>query len=143
MAHRFKTVLPGLFGAALLLPGMASALPLLPPVSGTPGKVTPVAGFYCDLDGCRTFETRRRIYVEPPFYDGPGAYDDEPPVYRRPREGHRIWLEPPPPRRIYRDRILSRDHVRWCLDRYRSYNPATDLYLARKNVYRRCISPWS
>jgi hypothetical protein len=34
-------------------------------------------------------------------------------------------------------------HVRWCLNRYRSYNPRTDQYLAYSGYYRYCNSPYS
>ena len=33
-------------------------------------------------------------------------------------------------------------HVRWCLARYRSYNPATDRFLSTSGVYRVCRSPY-
>jgi BA14K-like protein len=33
-------------------------------------------------------------------------------------------------------------HAAWCLRRYRSYNPATDLYLGFDGYYHRCISPY-
>ena len=34
-------------------------------------------------------------------------------------------------------------HVEWCLDRYRSYNPRTDAFLAYSGRYKQCISPYS
>ena len=34
-------------------------------------------------------------------------------------------------------------HVNWCLDRYRSYNPNTDMFLAYSGRYKPCISPYS
>ena len=34
-------------------------------------------------------------------------------------------------------------HVAYCLGKYRSYNPATDTYLAYSGRYRRCRSPYS
>lgn len=34
-------------------------------------------------------------------------------------------------------------HVEWCLRRYRSYNPETDMYLGYDGHYHRCISPYS
>jgi hypothetical protein len=33
-------------------------------------------------------------------------------------------------------------HVNWCLDRYRSYNPATDRFLSYSGNYVRCNSPY-
>ncbi|MGR6432358.1 BA14K family protein [Rhizobium sp. PAMB 3182] len=47
---------------------------------------------------------------------------------------------PPPPRPApggYWNR-----HVRWCLDRYRSYNPRTNRFLSYSGDYRVCHSPW-
>ena len=32
-------------------------------------------------------------------------------------------------------------HVRWCLERYRSYNPATDTYVNYDGERRRCVGP--
>ncbi len=32
-------------------------------------------------------------------------------------------------------------HVRWCLSRYRSYNPRTDLWLGNSGKHYRCKSP--
>ncbi|MGI9374167.1 MAG: BA14K family protein [Hyphomicrobiales bacterium] len=34
-------------------------------------------------------------------------------------------------------------HVDWCLNRYRSYNPRTDTFLAYSGRYKPCISPYS
>jgi len=34
------------------------------------------------------------------------------------------------------------NHVRWCLNRYRSYNPDTDRFLAYSGRYKRCRSPY-
>ena len=33
-------------------------------------------------------------------------------------------------------------HVRWCLNRYRSYNPRTDLFKGYDGRYHRCRSPY-
>ena len=33
-------------------------------------------------------------------------------------------------------------HVRWCLNRYRTYNPATNRYHAGGGVYPACYSPF-
>ncbi|WP_346914282.1 BA14K family protein [uncultured Roseibium sp.] len=54
------------------------------------------------------------------------------------------WRRPPPPRygapppRYHR----SDAHVRWCLNRYRSYNPRTDQYLGYDGYYHYCRSPY-
>jgi hypothetical protein len=36
----------------------------------------------------------------------------------------------------------SNNHVRWCLNRYRSYNPRTDMFLGYDGRYHRCRSPY-
>jgi hypothetical protein len=33
-------------------------------------------------------------------------------------------------------------HVSWCLNRYRSYNPATNMYLGFDGMHHRCRSPY-
>ncbi|MBB4066427.1 BA14K family protein [Gellertiella hungarica] len=143
MLIRSKLAMAMALSLGILAPDMALSMPR-GVTAGDDSLVVKTGGIVCDLNGCRTYETRRRIYVEPPpppYYDDPYYYDD-PPVYVRPRVQRRIYVEPPP---VYRERVqvMPRAHVRWCLERYRSYNPRTDLYLARKNVYRRCISPYS
>lgn len=35
------------------------------------------------------------------------------------------------------------DHVQWCLDRYRSYNPRTNTWVSYSGRMRQCISPFS
>jgi len=34
------------------------------------------------------------------------------------------------------------DHVRWCLDHYRTYRPATDTFFVRPGVPARCVAPF-
>jgi BA14K-like protein len=36
----------------------------------------------------------------------------------------------------------GRSHVQWCLSRYRSYNPHTDMWLGNSGRYYRCNSPY-
>jgi hypothetical protein len=36
----------------------------------------------------------------------------------------------------------GRSHVQWCLSRYRSYNPRTDLWLGNSGRHYRCNSPY-
>lgn len=33
-------------------------------------------------------------------------------------------------------------HVRWCLNRYRSYSPATNTYIGYDGFEHRCVSPY-
>jgi len=39
-------------------------------------------------------------------------------------------------------RYSRRSHVRWCLNRYRSYNPRTNRFLGYDGRYHRCRSPY-
>jgi len=65
----------------------------------------------------------------------------------RPRYYYRDHYRPRP---YYRPRYErpryyyggGRAHVRWCLNRYRTYNPATDRYHAGRGIYRVCYSPY-
>ena len=56
---------------------------------------------------------------------GAGAYYDD------------DYYAPPPPARAYGNR-----HVRWCLDRYRSYNPRTNTWVSYSGRVNQCISPY-
>ncbi len=61
--------------------------------------------------------------------------------YWRPR---RVWVAP---RVVIRPgRVVVRRgynaHVNWCLGRYRSYNPATNLFVSYGGVYKVCRSPY-
>jgi len=69
------------------------------------------------------------------------------PRYKHRRPGFRFyfggywysnpWWSYSVPRRYYVNR-----HVEWCLGRYRSYNPRTDMYLGYDGHYHRCRSPY-
>jgi hypothetical protein len=69
------------------------------------------------------------------------------PRYKRRRPGFRFhfggyWYNNPwwfysVPRRHYGNR-----HIEWCLGRYRSYNPRTDMYLGYDGRYHYCRSPY-
>jgi hypothetical protein len=76
---------------------------------------------FCFGDGCR-YERRhyRRHYDR---YERPRHYR---PRYERPRYygGGR------------------NAHVRWCLNRYRTYDPGTNRYHAGGGIYRACYSPY-
>lgn len=57
----------------------------------------------------------------------------------------RVWIAPrvvirPAPRYVVRRGYNA--HVRWCLNRYASYNPATNTFLSYDGYYKRCISPY-
>ena len=61
----------------------------------------------------------------------------------RPPPPPRYYRPAPPPPPYYGPRALGRAHVNWCLNRYRSYNPATNRYLSSSGYYRICVSPYS
>ncbi|SFO25266.1 BA14K-like protein [Mesorhizobium sp. NFR06] len=46
------------------------------------------------------------------------------------------------PRRIYRTERLSRAHVQWCYDRYRSYRAWDNTFQPNYGPRRQCISPY-
>ncbi|MBD1546005.1 BA14K family protein [Labrenzia aggregata] len=74
----------------------------------------------------------------PPGWQYPPRYYDR--RYYDRRYYDRRYHDPryvPPPR--YR---RSNSHVRWCLNRYRSYNPRTDQYLGYDGYYHYCRSPY-
>ncbi|CAN7169716.1 BA14K family protein [Rhizobium sp. LjRoot30] len=61
----------------------------------------------------------------------------------RPHYGHRHYHRPRYySRDYYRPRHGYNRHVRWCLNRYQSYNPATNRFLTYGGAYRICRSPW-
>lgn len=100
--------------------GAAQAVPLAVPKVETKGVVTQAQ--YCYGYGCGWERPRyhRRHY--------------------RPRYGYE--------RRHYRPRYERRHyggrnaHVRWCSNRYRTYDPYTNRYHAGGGVYRMCYSPY-
>ncbi len=59
-----------------------------------------------------------------------------------------VWVGPRyvRPRVIVRPRVVVRPagnrHVRWCLNRYRSYDPGSNTYVTYDGDVRRCISPY-
>jgi hypothetical protein len=52
------------------------------------------------------------------------------------------YLPPPPPPPAYGYYYGGNAHVRWCLSRYRTYNPATDSFFIRPGVPARCVAPF-
>ncbi|WP_454289594.1 BA14K family protein [Rhizobium arsenicireducens] len=62
-----------------------------------------------------------------------------PPVWRPPPPPPPVWRPLPPPPPVWGS---SSAHVRWCMNRYRSYNPRTDTYLGFDGRYHRCRSPY-
>ena len=56
--------------------------------------------------------------VAAPYYAAPDYYDAEP-------------------------SYAGGDHIQWCLNRYRSYNPRTDTFRGYDGLDHRCVSPYS
>lgn len=89
----------------------------------------------------------------PPGWGPPPGYRRPPPPHwghrpppPPPHWGHRPppgYYRPPPPPPVYRPRPRVSAHVQWCLNRYRSYNPATNRFLSTSGYYRVCVSPYS
>ena len=81
-------------------------------------------------------------------YPGPG-WGPPPPPYYRPLPPPPPYYRPPPPPRYYRRPPpppvyggYPPAHIQWCLNRYRTYNPATNLYLGFDGRYHVCRSPF-
>jgi len=59
-----------------------------------------------------------------------------------------VWVGPRyvRPRIVVRPRVVVRPagnrHVRWCLNRYRSYDPASNTFVTYDGDVRRCVSPY-
>jgi hypothetical protein len=49
------------------------------------------------------------------------------------------WRTTPPP---LLPEARGSAHISWCLNRYRSYNPATDMFFGFDGRYHRCRSPY-
>lgn len=71
--------------------------------------------------------SRPRYYYDDPYYYAP------PRRYYRPR----VYYEP---RRYYRSSGSA--HVRWCLGRYRTYDPGSDTFQPNYGGRRYCNSPY-
>lgn len=86
-------------------------------------------------------DTARDVTRVQTFCFGYGC-DWERPRYYRPRHyyGHRRYYRPRYEQpRYYGGRSA---HVRWCLNRYRTYDPSTNRYHAGGGIYRVCRSPY-
>ena len=96
--------------------GFAEAMPLSAP-SQSVEKTTDVTNVrvVCGRWRCRRVWRPRAVYVVPRV------------VIREPRV-------------VYRRGYSA--HVSWCLSRYRSYDPATNLFVTYGGEYRSCRSPY-
>ena len=63
-----------------------------------------------------------------------------PPVVYYPAPAPAYYPPPPPP--VYYDRGWTEAHVAWCLDRYRSYNPATNTFTGYDGYQHECRGPY-
>jgi hypothetical protein len=103
--------------------GAVDAMPLSAPALSIDKQtdVTDVAWRrVCNYRGCRRVWVSPRVVVRP-----------------------RVVIRPPVvvvPRTVVRRGWNA--HVRWCLNRYQSYSPASDTYLGYDGYYHRCISPY-
>jgi hypothetical protein len=84
----------------------------------------------------------------PPVYYAPPP---PPPVYYAPAPPPVVYYQPaspayysPPPGVYYDgyDRGWTEAHVEWCLDRYRSYNPATNTFTGYDGLQYECRGPY-
>ncbi|MFB2553303.1 BA14K family protein [Ensifer soli] len=122
MIKLYRLAAAAMLGIATVLTGMpgAQALPAMAPVAA--GQTDVVTVYHRG-------HPHRRHYR--PYHH-----------HYRPHYRPRVYVAP---RIIYRDPSVRRGygaHVRWCLNRYRSYDPATNRYLAYAGVYRACRSPY-
>jgi len=49
---------------------------------------------------------------------------------------------PPPPPPVYYDRRFTEAHIEWCISNYRSYNPATNLFVGYDGYQHECRTPY-
>ncbi|NTG50028.1 BA14K family protein [Agrobacterium rhizogenes] len=97
----------------------------------------------CDYRGCFGFGRQqwyRRpgqpIPNPPPALGGRNRYDN-PGIVIPPRNSY------VPPKTNYRAPVdNSTRHRVWCADRYRTYNPGTNLYTTLHNGFQACRSPY-
>lgn len=97
----------------------------------------------CDSRGCfgfgeRQFYTRpgQPLPITPPYTGGVNRYD-APRVQIPPRETYT------PPRTVYPSPAQQRTrHQTWCAERYRTYNPGTNLYSTINRGFQPCRAPF-
>jgi hypothetical protein len=126
-----------LSAASIMTPvASAQAIPLAVPDVKI-DQLTPVQYYRRDYGG--SYRDYRPYYGDRRYYR-PYGYRPYRPYYRRPNV--EVYIAPRP---YYRDRYVRRGysaHVNWCLQRYRSYNPATNRFVSYGGVYRICYSPY-
>ncbi len=135
-----------------IAPGCVLALALLAQAdfaaaaSNSPKIVIPprsTNSVICDSRGCfgfgeRQFYTRpgQPLPITPPYTGGVNRYD-APRVQIPPRETYT------PPRTVYPSPAQQRTrHQTWCAERYRTYNPGTNLYSTINRGFQPCRAPF-
>ena len=127
MSRIRKIVLAGALAVASVMPlTVAEAMPM----TNAPAKVEKST----DLQQARCCG-RWRCGYRRGYYWGPRR------VWIRPR----VWVAPrviitPAPRYVVRTGYNR--HVRWCLNHYRSYDPASNTFVDYNGDVRRCRSPF-
>ena len=123
MSNIRKIVMAAALALSSILPvSVAQAAPISPaPIKVEKSTDVTQVRVVCGRWGCRRGGWRRGYY--------------RPRVYVAPRVIIR-----PAPRYVYRGGYNA--HVRWCLNRYRSYNPATNRFIAYGGAYKTCYSPY-
>lgn len=138
----FGRIAPGcVLALALLAQTDFAAAASNPPKVAIPPPTT--NSVICDSRGCfgfgqRQFYTRpgQPLPITPPYNGGLNRYGT-PRIQVPPRETYT------PPRTVYPSPAQQRTrHQIWCSERYRTYNPGTNLYSTIHNGFRTCHSPF-
>lgn len=141
MAVLNRIALGCFLGLALLAQAGLAVAASNPPRIGTPPNST--NSVICDSRGCfgfgaRQFYTRpgQPLPITPPYNGGINRYDS-PRIQIPPRPNY------VPPRVVYPSPAQQRSrHQMWCSERYRTYNPGTNLYSTIRNGLKACNSPF-
>lgn len=148
MASLRNLIIAGVLALAGAAPvSVAEAQPSMQPLQAQRQSDVTQARVVCDRWGCervRRHHHRPRVVIRPGYYPDDYYYRPYRPRYRpyRPRT---VYIEPPvivrpAPRVVVRSGYNA--HVRWCLNRYQSYNPDTNRFLAYDGYYKICRSPY-
>jgi hypothetical protein len=132
-----------LIGGVMLLfaPAPASAMALPGPALMAPGETAMVEEVQRRRgERSRRYDRRRHgsrhRHRRPGFHYYYGGYYYAHPWWLAPGIGVTVPVYPAP------GLHLPAAHVQWCMNRYRTYDPATDTYVPRVGVRARCISPY-
>ncbi|MBB1248951.1 BA14K family protein [Rhizobium sp. G21] len=130
MPNLSKFIIAGVLALAGAAPvTIAEAQPSMQPLQVEKTTDVTKARVVCNRWNCRrVYRPGPRVVIRPRYY--------------RPRT---VYVAPrvivrPAPRVIVR--TGGNAHVRWCLNRYQSYNPATNRFLAYDGYYKVCRSPY-